>query len=185
MSGAPSRGGGARDDRPAPVLLWDGTLVVPGVLSEEVAAALDLLEAFMRGTPPPSACRQVRLPRGVWSVREVARQAAVQFREQQAAHRANAAASAPAATVLTTAQAPSLSDRRQQLTTEQAATLAGVTEARIRQLAAAGVISGRKTSRNTWLLDPESVREFARRRGSRHGDDDGTGHRGPAGAGAA
>lgn len=183
MTGAPFRGGGgARDDRPAPVLLWDG-VVVPGVLAEELVAALDLLEAYERGAPPRGR-RAAGLSRGVWSVREVARQAALQFRAQQEAHAANAAVSGPVVTVLVPAQAGSQSAA--EITTEQAATIAGVSEARVRQLAAAGVIEGRKTSRNVWLLSRASVRAYARRRSGRHGDDThGAGHRGAAGAGAA
>jgi hypothetical protein len=172
------------DRRPAPVQMWDG-IAVPGVLCEELTAALDLLDAFMRGTPPPAG-RRVRLSWAAQAVRVTARDAALEFRrQQQESRRANAGASAPVVTLLTPPQTPPVSDRRQFMTTEQAATIAGVTEARVRQLALAGKISGRKTSRNVWLLDPESVRAYRARRGTRHDDDDGTGHRGAAGAGAA
>ncbi|MFI2202661.1 hypothetical protein ACH47Z_18150 [Streptomyces sp. NPDC020192] len=164
------------------MLLHDG-LVVPGVLAEELAAALDLVEAYGAASSNLPGRRR-GLSRGVWAVREVARQAAVQFREQQQAHAANAAANAPVVTVLVPAKAAA--ESVSEITTEQAATIAGVTEARIRQLATAGVIEGRKTSRNVWLLDPGSVRAYAHRRGGHHGDHTHRGgHRGPAGAGAA
>ncbi|WP_169316750.1 helix-turn-helix domain-containing protein [Actinacidiphila oryziradicis] len=171
------------DRRPAPVQLWDG-IAVPGVLCEELTAALDLLDAYLRGTPPPASFRRPRLSWAAQAVRVTARDAAVEFRQQQEARRAYAGASAPVVTLLTPAKAPSGSDRRQFMTTEQAATIAGVSEARVRQLAAAGTIDGRKTSRNVWLLDPESVRAYRARRGTRHGNDDGTQAQRAAGAGA-
>lgn len=71
-----------------------------------------------------------------------------------------------------------------EITTDQAAALLGLTEARIRQLAAAGTIAGRKGERNTWLLDRGSVRAY--RAGSpRHDHDDRPGHTRPARSGAA
>lgn len=171
------------DRRPGPTQFHDG-IVVPGALCEELMAALDLLAAFGCGAPPP--VRPQRLSLALQTVRMKARDAALEFqRQQQESRRAYAGASAPVVTLLTPAEAPSVSDRRQFMTTEQAATIAGVSEARIRQLALAGMISGRKTSRNVWLLDPESVRAYRARRGTRHGNDDDTGHRGAAGEGAA
>lgn len=175
----------ARDDRPGPVLLWDG-VAVPGALCAELAGALDTLEAFLRGTPPPASCRVPRLSRGVFAVREAARAAAVLDveRQERASRLAFAAASAPQVTVLT----PAIARREsapEEITTLQAAMLAGVSEARVRQLAAAGTITGRKADRNVWLLDPESVRAYRDRRGSRHGHDDGNGHQRAARQGAA
>ncbi|MEY2243191.1 helix-turn-helix domain-containing protein [Streptomyces sp. BF23-18] len=180
MTGVSRGGGGARDDRPAPVLLWDG-LVVPGVLAEELVAALDLLEAYGLGTVVASRGRPVRLSRGVWAVREVARGAALRFREVQEVQQACAAATVA---VLTPAQ-PRSQSRPEELTTEQAATILGVTEARVRQLAAAGDIEGRKAARNTWLLSSESVRAYAHRRSGHHGGTHRNGPQGAAGAGAA
>jgi len=171
-------GSGARDDRRAPELLWE-CVVVPGSLAEELAVALDRLEAYEHGVP--LARRQpARLSRAEWVVREFAREAALRFRAQQEAHGAYAAA---IATVLTPAQAASQSGP--EITTEQAATIAGVSTVRIRQLAMSGDIKGRKAARNVWLLDPESVRAYAQRRGGRHGDTHSAGHRGTTGAGAA
>ncbi|MEV7387194.1 helix-turn-helix domain-containing protein [Streptomyces sp. NPDC091215] len=105
-------------------------------------------------------------------------------REEQVSRGAYAAATVPPVTALAAAQARSQS-RPEELTTEQAATILRVTEARIRQLAAAGAIEGRKTSRNVWLLTPESVRAYRARRGGHHGNTHHGGHQDAAGAGAA
>lgn len=163
---------GLRGDRVQPARLWDA-VVVPGPLCAELAAALDLLEAFVRGTPPPAACRAARLSRAALAVREAAREAAVDHQRQQT-RRTIAAASTPAATVLTSASAPAPSNAGEEITTEQAASLTGLTEGRIRQLAAAGTIRGRKGSRDVWLLDPADVRAYRERmrRSGTHGGTD-------------
>lgn len=149
-----------RDNRPAPVLIHDG-MVIPGCLAAELAGALDLLDAYIRGIPPSAAYQGGRLPRAVFAVRLVARDAAVKHHEQ--VRRATAVANAARPVVLAPARAPAVSED-QQLTTAQAAALAGITESRVRQLAAAGTIRGVKTSRDVWLLDPRDVRAYAQRR---------------------
>ncbi|MET7781507.1 helix-turn-helix domain-containing protein [Streptomyces mirabilis] len=175
MTGAPFRGGsGAQGDRPAPLLLPGGDVVVPAAVVEELGAALDRLEAYERGTPPPR--RKGGLTRGAAGVRQVAWVAALEFRAHLAERAACAAVTAP---VLVPAQ-PTSKSRPEELTTEQAATILGVTEARIRQLAAAGAVEGRKAARNTWLISSESVRAYRDRRGGRHGHNDGTEHRAAA-----
>lgn len=151
------------DRRPAPIRLHDGSIVVPAVLCGELAAALDLLVEVVRGTPPPAACRPARVPRAVLAVLIAARDGAVEYERQETLRDAVAASRARVA-VLPRAQAAASSG--QEITTAQAATILGVTEARIRQLAAAGAIGGRKTERAVWLLDPESVRAYRQKRRS-------------------
>lgn len=162
---------GVHGDRVQPARLWDA-VVVPGPLCAELAAALDLLEAFVRGTPPPTACRAARLSRAALAVRAAAREAAVDHQRQQT-RRTVAAASAPMAAVLTSAQLLSPSDQGEEITTAQAASLAGVTETRIRQLAGAGTIRGHKGPRAVWLVRLDDVRAYAARRRTRRSSTDG------------
>lgn len=164
---------GPRDERAQPARLWDA-VAIPGPLCAELAAALDLLEAFVRGTPPPAACRAPRLSRAALAVREAAREAAVDHQRQQT-RRAIAAATAASAPVLTSAQLLSSSDLGEEITTAEAASLAGVTETRIRQLAGAGTIRGHKGPRDVWLVRLDDVRAYAvQRRTRRSGTDGGT-----------
>ncbi|GAA3255986.1 hypothetical protein [Streptomyces lavendulae] len=158
------------DHRPAPVVIHDG-LVVPGALAADLVAALDLLEAYVRGVLPRGMRPPGRLSPVAVAVRSAAR-AAAQVAAQQAQYvAANAAASTAAPKLLAPAQIPAQS--LQEITTEQAATIAGITESRIRQLAAAGTIAGRKTDRNVWLLDPSDVRAYRNgRRRTERGDQD-------------
>ncbi|MEU5633529.1 helix-turn-helix domain-containing protein [Streptomyces rishiriensis] len=180
MTGASFGGGsGGRDDRPAPLLLPGGDLLVPAQVVDHLALALDRLDAYERGAPPPR--RRGGLTREAAGIRQVAVQAALRFQDEQEARAAYAAATV---TVLTPAQ-PRSQSRPEELTTEQAATILGVTEARIRQLAAAGAVEGRKAARNIWLISSESVRAYAYRRGGHHGDTHRGGSEGAVGAGAA
>lgn len=158
-----------REERPAPVVIHDG-MVVPGALCAELSAALDLLEAFINGTPPPAACRAPRMSRVALAVR-VAAQAAGVDHQRQRTRLAIAAANVPPVTVLAPATAEPMSTQQEMVTTEQAATITGLTEQRIRQLASAGTIRGIKAGRNVWLLDPESVRAYRRRRSHGAGTD--------------
>ena len=173
---------GLRDARPDPVVLHDG-LVVPGALCAELAAGLLLLEAFLRGAPPPAAARAPRVSRAVLAVRVAAQEAAVTYQRRETQRRAFAATNAPQATVLTAAHVLSPSSPGDEITTARAATIAGVTEARIRQLAGAGTIRGRKTPRDVWLVDLGDVRAYAARRTRRSGTDGGTDIAGEAGRG--
>lgn len=151
------------DHRPAPVVIHDG-LVVPGALAADLVAAIDLLEAYVRGVLPRGARPPGRLSPVAVAVRSAARAAA-----QVAA--ANAVASTPTPKLLAPAQIPSQSS--QEITTEQAAAIAGITESRVRQLASAGIIAGRKTDRNVWLLDSSTVRAYRNgRRRTGRGDED-------------
>ncbi|GLW00898.1 hypothetical protein [Streptomyces lavendulae] len=158
------------DHRPAPVVIHDG-LVVPGALAADLVAALDLLEAYVRGVLPRGARPPGRLSPVAVAVRSAAR-AAAQVAAQQAQYvAANAAASTVAPKLLAPAQIPAQSVP--EITTEQAATIAGITESRVRQLAAAGTIAGRKTDRNVWLLDSSDVRAYRNgRRRTGRGDEE-------------
>lgn len=169
MTGIPS--GVGRDGRLAPIVLHDG-IVIPGELCAEVSAALELLEAFVCGTPPPAACRSPRLSRVAIATLVAAREAAVQHRRRET-QRAHAAASVAPVAVLAPAQTPALSSQ-EELTTEQVAVILGVTTSRVRQLAAAGRVPGRKTARDVWLFDPEAVRAYQGlpRRNTSHADPD-------------
>lgn len=166
------------DSRPVPTVFHDG-IVVPAALCAELAGALDLLEAFLRGVAPPMASRSQRLPPAVSAVRVRAWESGLEYRRRP---RAFAAVSPVQPAVLAPAQTitPSVTE----ITTEQAATLLRLTEARVRQLAAAGTIAGRKGERNTWLLDRGSVRAYRARSPDRDHDDR-PGHSHPARRGAA
>jgi len=160
VNAAPYEGTAARDRRLAPVPLPDGGLYVPAPLTAELAGALELLRAFIAGTPPPVVCRSPRMSRVAIAVLQASSEAAVLHQRYQS-QGPFAAASAPSAAVLTPAIADGSSP--QEITSGAAATIAGLSEARIRQLATAGTIQGRKVGRNTWLLDPVSVRAYAAR----------------------
>lgn len=165
-------GRGAREDRPDPAVFWDG-VVVPGALCAELAAALQLLAAFVRGTPPPAACRAPRMSRAAAVVLAAAEDAAVQFQRQQS-RRVSAAESVTPVPVLTSPQLLSPSDPGEEITTARAALIAGVTETRIRQLAGIGTIRGRKAERNVWMVRLDDVRAYAAQRRTRSGTDGGT-----------
>ena len=159
---APYEGAAARDRRLAPVPLPDGGLYVPAPLTAELAGALELLRAFIAGTPPPVVCRAPRMSRVAIAVLQASSEAAVLHQRYQSQPQGPfAAASAPPAAVLTPAKADGSSP--QEITSGAAAAIAGLSEARIRQLATAGTIQGRKVGRNTWLLNPVSVRAYAAR----------------------
>lgn len=185
MSG---QGGGIpRDERPAPMHLPGGDLVVPGALAAELTAALEVYVGVASGVLPPAACRVPRVGRAVLAILTESRKAAAQHRRVET-QRANAAASAPIVTVVASAQIPSASS--QEITSGDAAVVVGVSEARVRQLAAAGAIRGRKGPRDTWLLDSADCRAYAARRRMRRPadvreDPPRTEHSGEAGRGAA
>lgn len=151
-------GAARRDERPGPVVIHDG-VVIPGALCAELTGALQTLQAFVQGTPPPAACRAPRLSRAVAAVMAATEQAAVDYRRRETQRSAHAAASATAVTVLTPAQTAARSSQ-EEITTEQVADILGVTASRVRQLAASGQLPGRKTARDVWLFDPETVRGY-------------------------
>jgi hypothetical protein len=153
----------APEGRPAPTLFHDG-IVVPAALCQDLGGALDLLEAFLRGTPPPLSAKAGRMPPAVHAVRVVAWRAAIDHRERQSLVFAGESASRPVVLAPAIAATPSAVE----ITTAQAATLLGRTEARVRQLATAGQLAGRKDTRNVWLLDRGSVLAYASRGSTRH-----------------
>lgn len=153
-----------REDRPGPILLPDG-FVVPGALCAELAAALALLEAYTRGTPPPAACRQLRLSHPVAAVLMASKTAAARHQAQR--HQARAAWAAPTSAtpiVLGPAQLPSGS-KAEEITTTEAADLAGFTPEWWRRLAVRGTIRARQVDRRTWLLTRSDVVGYANRAG--------------------
>lgn len=155
MNASPGRSGFGR---PLPTVIHDG-LVVPGDRCGELAAALDLLEAFVNGTAPPASVRAPRMSRTAEMIRTAARDAAVEHRQQL---NRQAAANAQTPSFLSPAQTAPLS-AEEMVTTEQAATVTGLTEQRIRQLAADGTIRGTKSDRNVWHLDRASVEAYRTR----------------------
>ncbi|MFF3911542.1 hypothetical protein ACFYZJ_37700 [Streptomyces sp. NPDC001848] len=161
-----------RDERPAPVLLHDG-VAIPGALCAELASAL---EEYLTLLPP--ARRAGRLSRPVAGVLKASRAAAAQWQLQQ--HQARAAWAAPtpvASVVLGTAQLPSVS-KTEEITTTEAADLAGFTAEWWRRLAVRGTIRARQADRNTWLLQRADVIAYTARarQETPHGsNDDGTG----------
>jgi hypothetical protein len=147
--------------RPAPVVLPGGAgLFVPGETAAELAAALDLLGRYIAGVMPPASVRVPSMSPTMGRLLKASMDAAVEYRRSQS-QRPYAAASAPPVPVLTPAIADASSSK--EITCGAAATITGLSEARIRQLATAGTIQGRKTDRSVWLLDPVSVRAYAAR----------------------
>lgn len=156
------------DRRPGPVLIHDG-VVVPGALCVDLGILLDLLQAYLRMYPVLPNGRTVRLPRAAEVLYDAIHDAAVDFQERQAAEAAFAVASAQRATVLTPAQ--TITQSGPEITTEQAATILRKTEARVRQLLAAGSLTGRKIERNVWMINRGSVLAYASKgTGHDHGD---------------
>lgn len=137
-----------------PVILPGGDLVVPG--SREYLTVMGLaLRQF--GTSVPQLREAARML--------LAAAEAAFAREQQRAARASAAGILP---VFPAAETVPRSGQ-QTVTAKQAADLAGVTERRICQLAAAGTITGRHAARRVWELDRDSVISYAHGRNG-HGD---------------
>lgn len=143
------------DERPAPVLLPDGGMVVPAPLCAELAGALELLAGFLRGTPPPASCRAPRLSQGVLVVMRASGDAAVAYRRRQTRM---AASAAPTVTVLPPAQPVASSE--QMVTTAVAAEVVGVSPEWVRRLAADGVIRAARAPRNTWTVHLEDLRAY-------------------------
>ncbi|WP_327069259.1 helix-turn-helix domain-containing protein [Kitasatospora sp. NBC_01302] len=144
----------ARDDRPAPTVFHSG-IIVPAELCAELAGALDLLAAYLRGTPPPASCRAPRLSRAAQGVLQAARDAAVLHRRRETAR---AALATPTPPVLPPAQPPAAST--QMVTTAVAAEAVGVSPEWIRRAAAEGRIRAEQAPRNTWLVDLDDVRAW-------------------------
>lgn len=143
----------AADGRLAPVPLPDGGLYVPGPLTAELAGALELLDAFVRGTPPPSACRAPKLTRVAASVLLASRDASIAYRRRETQR----TSAAPTVTFLPAAQLQPLSDQ-EMVTTAKAAEIVGVSPEWIRRLASTGRIRACRAPRNTWLVDLGDVR---------------------------
>lgn len=155
--------------RPEPVILPNGAgLWVPAELTAELAGALATLEAYQRGTPPPTACTQPRLTRGAAEVLQAAREAAVQHRRRENLRRATLTSAGPTVTVLPPAQPGAPSDL-EMVTTRRAADIAGVSQEWVRRLATEGRIRGQRTDRNVWLVNLDDVRAWRNGRTRRTG----------------
>lgn len=163
--------------------LPDGGMVVPAAYSAELAAALELLDAFLRGTPPPGSVTAPRMTGRMREVQAVAQEAALRHRQQEN-RRGWAAPTAPHVPVLPPAQ-PVASSDGEMVTTEQAAVLTGFSAEWVRRLAASGVVRGRKGPRNTWEVDLEDVRAYRAGRPTHERHQAGPGHSGTAGRSAA
>lgn len=164
-----------RDGRPAPILLHDG-IAVPGELCAELASALALLNDFVRGAPPPASCRAQRLSRPAVAVMLAARDAAARHQAREHARQAWAPPTPVTAEVLGTAQPVSVSGV-EELTTAQAADIAGYSPEWWRRLAVRGTVRARQDSRRTWLLARADVVGYANRARQEntdgiHGDQD-------------
>lgn len=159
---APYEGAAVRDRRPAPVILPGGDLAVPGELCAQLCAALEQLEAYINGTPPPAACRSARLSRAALAVMMASRAAAVQHQQLQAQR----TSAAPTPTFLPPAQLPRLSDE-EMITTRRAADIARVSQEWIRRLWSAGKIRGHKIERDVLMVNLGDVRAYGADRGSR------------------
>ena len=145
------------------VLLWGGA-------AGEVAGALELLSGFLAGRQPPGGVAAYRgLSRRLEAVQTACATAARE--QQQARHRELAKLAATSAEpspdthpLLPSAQAAAPSDV---VTVAEAADLLDLTRERVRQLAAAGRIQGERTARRVWILDRNSVTDYAARSAKR------------------
>ena len=174
-------------ERPGPVILPGGDLVIPG--DPEVLGVLVLaLRSFRTSSP--------RIRAAAGSQLAAAQEALVRSHVRAAAARpapAGAARAAPTAAVPGPAQAPP-SSGASTITTAGAEDLTGLSAERWRQLAASGAIPGCQTHRKVWLLDRAAVIAYSERRRQRgasaskapgrlEGEGTGTGSRGgPAAA---
>lgn len=152
--------------RPEPVVLPGADLVVPGAAAAELAGALELLAAFVRGTPPPAA----RLSKTVLGIKVAAGDAAVLYR-RQATQRAitSAAPTVRAVAVLPPAQPEGSST--QMVTTATAAAAVGVSPEWVRRLAVDGKVRAELGPRRTWQVDLDDLRAWSatrKRKGIRH-----------------
>lgn len=163
-----------RDERPAPTVFHAG-VIVPAELCAELASAL---EEYVGMLPP--ARRAGRLSRPVAGVLRASREAAAVWQLQQHRERAAwAAPTVPAVAVLGCAQLNGESVA-EELTTAQAADIAGYSPEWWRRLAVRGTVRARQVERRTWLLSKADVVGYATHaRQEKHhdgGDDDhGTG----------
>jgi hypothetical protein len=135
------------------VPLPGGALWVPGELAGELAAVLRTAS----GPPAPASVRQVRPSRALMALADAAATAAVEH--QAAKHRA-AAAVDPSPAVRVFLLADQDAESSAVVTVAEAADRLDLTCERVRQLAVAGRIAGRRTSRRVWLLDPVSVAAY-------------------------
>lgn len=154
-----------RRERPTPTLIHDG-LVVPGDSAAEVAGALDLLDALLRGALSPRSARQQQLTRAQQAVRSAAREAAA--RHQQA-RRSWAAPTVAAAAVLGPAQLAGSSEHL--VSTGAAAAATGFSGEWVRRLAVSGIVRGRQGPRRTWEVDLDDVLAYKARTTERTGPD--------------
>jgi excisionase family DNA binding protein len=134
--------------------LWDG-IAVPGALCAELALALEEYRSLL-----PPARRNGRLPLAVAGIQKASRSAATHYAARQHAARAWAAPTPAAAEVLGSAQLASVSVV-EEITTAQAADLAGLTPEWWRRLAVRGTIRARQVDRRTWLLSRTDVIAYA------------------------
>ncbi|MCU1617330.1 MAG: hypothetical protein JWO98_4870 [Frankiales bacterium] len=146
-----------QDDRPAPSEMWDG-FATPGACCAELTLAL---EEYITLLPPGR--RNGSLPRAVMAVLKASRSAAAHYQARQHAARALAAPTPVAAVVLGTAQLASVSES-EELTTAQAADIAGYSPEWWRRLAVRGTIRARQAERRTWLLSRADVVAYANHR---------------------
>lgn len=167
-----------RRERPAPVVLHDG-LVVPGDSAAELAAALDLLDAYLHGRQPLAAVKQQpqQLTRAQLAIREAARTAAARYRQQETERRSWAAPTVPHAPVLVPAQ---LGGSSALVSTETAAAASDFSSEWVRRLVASGRVRGHRGPRDTWEVDLNDVlayrdRTTRRPTDGRPGDEDGRG----------
>lgn len=162
-----------RDERPAPTVFHAG-VVVPAELTAELASALEEYLGLL-----PAARRGGRLSRPVAAVLKASRESAAMWQLQQ--HRARAALADQTAVtpvVLGSAQLPRVSVV-EELTTAQAADIAGFTPEWWRRLAVRGTVRARQVDRRTWLLSKADVVGYATRarQETEHGGDDDHGTR--------
>lgn len=138
-------------ERPSAVLLPGGDVVVPGELLAGLLSVLREHADVCRGVSRPSGVSAPRWTPGLAGLLTVVAGAAADH--QQRKHRASARRVLPVVPAAETRG----SWGGEEITIREAAVVLGVGERRVRQLVAAGVLVGRKTARDVWVLDRAAV----------------------------
>jgi hypothetical protein len=140
-------------DHPGPSLNRWLELSVPPEDLAEVAQWLAELVDRREGRIPPGAARQYPVTEKLRAYAALARRGAA----EHAAARARASAGASVPPVPVVSPAIGVAESGAEITTSEAARLAGLSGVRWRQLAASGRVRARMGARRAWLLDRADV----------------------------
>lgn len=149
-------------ERPAPMLLPGGDLVVPAEDLAELLAVLRSHVDLCRGVARPSAAPRPVLTPAVRAIAGEVERGAVAH--QRARHRASADGRTAAGVPHAEAAGWSWSGMREGWSVARAAGFLGVSERHVRRLLEQGQVQGRKAERDTWLIDEVSIRTYEQTR---------------------